>query len=85
MIVSELITKLQKIDGARTVVLSMDPEGNKYNLLDDAWLVGAYSRRGEVGLEKLTDEDRQNGYIKEDVVEGLPALILYPEGNNAST
>jgi hypothetical protein len=83
MTVSELIDELQKIDKKdRTVMLSMDPEGNKYSPLDDAWLTGAYSpNRGEVGLECLTGKDRENGYTEEDVInDGLLVLIFYPKG-----
>lgn len=88
MIVSELITKLQKVNGNRTVILSMDPEGNAYNPLDKSWLIGACGLNGEIGLERLTDEDRKAGYGKEDVIDGgLPAIILYPKarGHNATT
>jgi hypothetical protein len=81
MTVSELIAELQKIDGDRTVILSMDPEGNAYNPLDESWLIGAYGN-GEAGLERLTDEDRKAGYDKDDVIDGLPALILYPKAKS---
>lgn len=33
---------------------------------------------GEVGLEALTEELEAGGYTDEDIVEGIPALILHP-------
>ena len=80
--VGQLIELLKVEDPARLVVLSSDAEGNKHSPLASLWS-GAYevenTWRGEVGLEKLTPEDRKNGYEEEDVLEnGDPALILGP-------
>ena len=82
MTVSELIEKLQQVDGDRTVVLQKDPEGNDYSPLDDFW-IGAYRPAtawyGEAGLECLTDEDKADGYTEEDVIEnGQSAIFLCP-------
>jgi hypothetical protein len=79
--VKKLIEALRKEDPNRIVVMSSDSEGNNYSPLHSFW-TGSYvadsTWSGEVGLEKLTDEDRKAGYSEEDVKKGKPALILSP-------
>lgn len=82
MKVRELIEQLQKIDPEREVIMAGDAEGNSYTPLSSLW-EGAYRAEmpwfGQVGLESLTDEDREAGYGEEDVIEdGVPAVILCP-------
>jgi len=81
MTVKELIEQLKKEDPDRLVIMAKDPEGNGYSPLSDFWS-GAYRAEttwfGEVGLESLTDEYRKQGYTEEDVIDGVPALILTP-------
>lgn len=81
MTVGDLKAKLDELDDDRTVVLSSDPEGNKYSPLSDLWS-GAYvasSWGGEAYLEELTEEDREAGYTEADVADdGEPALFLVP-------
>ena len=78
MKVKELIAMLQAEDGERIVVL---PSHGEYSPLSSL-SIGAYGAEttwyGRFGLERLTDEDRKRGYCDEDVVEGVPALVLYP-------
>jgi hypothetical protein len=76
MTVRELTALLAEHDQDRIVVLSRDAEGNGYSPLC-AIGTGAY-RRGEVGLEVLTEEDRRLGFTEEDVMRGAKALILTP-------
>lgn len=82
MKVHELIALLQKQDPNREVILARDAEGNGYSPLDEDLSTGAYRPEtkwsGEVGLEALTEELEAGGYTDEDIVEGIPALILHP-------
>lgn len=81
MTVRELIEKLSTVDQDRIVVMASDAEGNSYSPLADLW-AGSYLAEstwsGSVGLESLTDADRERGYTDEDVVSGSPAIILSP-------
>ena len=79
MKVSDLIAKLQELDGNRLVVLSSDAEGNHYGSLYRIWTAKYDPRYHEIGLEALTEPDRQAGYTEEDVMEsGVPAVVLCP-------
>ena len=82
MKVSDLIAKLQKLDQDRVVIMSKDGEGNDFSPLDNietAAYCADSTWSGEVGLEKLTDKDRERGYDEEDVKEnGVPAAVLWP-------
>lgn len=82
MTVAELITRLQKENPDRIVIMSKDSEGNYYSPLYGSYC-GAYvpdsTWGGEVGLETLTESDIIQGYADEDVKHGgQPALILVP-------
>lgn len=82
MKVKELIKLLQKENPERIVVMASDAEGNSYSPLDGI-STAAYKAEttwsGEVGLEKLSEEDRAAGYTEEDVLEGgKPCVILHP-------
>ena len=76
MNVRELIELLQKEDGERLVVLAIDEEGNGFRPLADV-ATAAY-RDGETGIEELTDEFREQGFSEEDVMRGIPAVVLWP-------
>lgn len=82
MKVRELIELLQQEDPEREVILSRDAEGNGYSPCDGEFGTGAYrpttAWSGEYGIEALTDVLEAGGYTDEDVVEGIPALVLYP-------
>ena len=79
--VKELIALLQKEDPERVVVLSKDGEGNGFSPFSD-FGHGAYepdsTYSGELGIEKLTDKLKEQGYTEEDVCDGIPALVLWP-------
>lgn len=82
MTVKELIERLQQEDPERLVVIQKDAEGNAPSPLE-GWWPGAYRAEttwsGEAGLDKLTAQDRKEGYSEEDVIEdGVPALFLLP-------
>jgi hypothetical protein len=78
MTVEQLVELLLKVDQKREVVISRDEEGNGYSPLWDVCDGGMY-RDGEVGLEKLTQEDIEAGYTEADVFKtGAPAVVLYP-------
>jgi hypothetical protein len=81
MTVQELIALLQDQDQDRIVVMSKDGEGNCYSPFDG---VSTCSYRaettwyGEIGLEELTEENIEDGYDEDDVVDGEKALCLWP-------
>lgn len=84
MTVGELIARLKKEDPNRVVILSRDVEGNGFSPLYGIW-TGAYLPNlhhpwdVNVGLEELTEEDRDNGYGEDDLLPGgEPALIMTP-------
>ena len=82
MTVRKLIKELGKLDPKRIVVMSRDAEGNGFSPLADV-ATGAYTPdttwSGEVHLEELTDELREQGYTEEDVREdGQKAVVLWP-------
>lgn len=79
MTVKKLIKLLEKQDPNRVVVLASDGEGNSYSYLSEDWFACSYDELNrEVGLEALTPELVKKGYSEEDVIEGVPALVLYP-------
>jgi len=81
MTVKELIERLREIDQDRIVVMSMDPEGNGFFPLGDLETY-AFTKEdgcGEIGIEELTDELREQGYTEEDIKEGQPAVCLWPD------
>ena len=81
MTVKELIVLLQEEDQDRIVVMSKDAEGNYYSPLDDMHACAYRAETtwyGEVGLEELTEEDKENGYTEEDVIDGEKAIRLWP-------
>ena len=83
MKVRELVELLQgEPNQDREVVMAKDGEGNSYSPLHGTWC-GKYRAEstwsGEVGLEGLDDELREQGHGDEDVMtDGVPALILTP-------
>lgn len=78
MNVRQLIKKLQKEDPERLVILASDAEGNSYDTLHDVYTAAWNKQDREIGLEKITAKDLENGYTEEDIVKGIPALVLTP-------
>lgn len=78
MTVKQLIKELKKFDENRVVVLSRDQEGNGFEELYGVF-TGAYNKKNRnFGLEELTPELKEQGYSKEDIVKGKPAVVLWP-------
>ncbi len=82
MKVKELIKLLESVDPDRLVILQKDGEGNGFSPLCDVY-TGAYtletSYSGEVYLEELTDELREQGFGEEDVcIDGEKAVVMCP-------
>jgi hypothetical protein len=63
--------------GKRQVYLQIDEEGNGHNPCFGVWAC-AMNSRGDVGIEKLTEEDEEQGYSAEDVVKGKKILMIQP-------
>ena len=70
MTVGDLIKQLKGFDKTRKVILSKDSEGNDFSPLDEC-STGMYvpesTWNGTVGLEKLTDTLKSQGYTEEDI------------------
>ncbi|MGL5795158.1 MAG: hypothetical protein ACRC06_12310 [Waterburya sp.] len=81
MAVKELIELLQKENQDAIVVMASDAEGNRYSPFRLLW-TGNYAAEtnwgGTAGYAELTDELREIGYTEEDIVEGIPAVVLFP-------
>ena len=82
MTVRELIERLKTIEPDQLVVMASDSEENSHSPLMDFW-VGAYKAEtptsGYVGLMELTDEDLEEGYTEDDLMEdGEDAVIFVP-------
>lgn len=78
MKVSELIEALQELPADDLVVMSIDPEGNGFRML---WQIQDNStfNDNETGIKELTEEDIQDGYCEDDVMEGQSCIVLWPE------
>ncbi len=81
MTVKDLIELLQQQDQNAIVVMAKDSEGNYHSPFAGLW-AGGYAAEntwsGEVGFLDLTDEAIGAGYTEEDVIDGVPAVILCP-------
>ena len=74
---SELIKILEKLDPETEVVLQGDAEGNSYMSLYSYWEGAFDEKNGETGFLKLTEELKKEGYEKEDIIKGKPAIFLW--------
>jgi len=82
MKVKDLIQQLSTLNPEREIVIQLDSDGNGYSPCSDIW-VGLYQpitkQYGEASLEELTAEDREFGYMEEDILsEGTKAVFLCP-------
>lgn len=77
MKVKDLMARLAEVNPDDEVVLASDAEGNSFSLLCQTEDLMAF-HKGEVGLRELTPELAKIGYSKEDVIEGMSCVILYP-------
>ena len=81
MKVYELMALLWKCNLDDIVVMSKDGEGNSFSPLSDiskASYEADTTWSGDIGLRKLTDEDREQGYTEEDVGQGEDCVVLWP-------
>ncbi len=83
MTVKELIEELKDMDPERLVVLQKDSEGNGFSPLsgadDNARYVAETTWHGEIKYERLSAEQRIQGYTDSDVTsQGVPACVLFP-------
>ncbi len=73
----ELI-KILETDPERIIVLSRDQEGNGYQELA-ATSQNYRFKDGDIGIEKLTPELKEDGYSQEDVMrDGKKCFVLWP-------
>jgi len=77
--VKDLIEELKKVEQDRIVIMSSDPEGNNYSPIYCISKAAYNKEYREIGMEELTEEDREQGYTEEDVMEdGKKAVVFYP-------
>lgn len=78
MQVKNLIDELKKLDPEDYVVMSSDPEGNRYSFLE-GMAISQKLKDGGVYLAELTEELKEEGYTEDDVrEEGINCVVLYP-------
>ena len=81
MKVSELIEKLEQIDGDTDVLLSLDQEGNAYNHLSTLEEM-EYHQEGreiDIGFSELTHDLIKRGYSEDDLLGTCErCVILWP-------
>lgn len=81
MNVAELRAALADVPSDHVVVLSRDPEGNGYSLLDDVQQNSVYDG-GDVFVFALTPELHALGFSVEDVAaadQGVRCVVLWPK------
>ena len=82
MKVKELKKLLEKVDDDYIVIMAKDAEGNGFSPLaelGDSYCYLANSTwSGEIGFKTLTLELIKEGYSEEDIIDGEPALVLWP-------
>lgn len=81
MTVAQLIKELKKLPKDALVIMSSDGEGNGFSPVA-AVGIGAYEAEntwsGQFGLHELTEEDKEQGYSEEDVIDGPLAVCIWP-------
>lgn len=77
--VKELIEQLARLDPDAVVIMQRDPEGNGYAPCSGAEGNGAWNIKDrEYGYAALTPELESQGYSEEDVMTGVPAVVIWP-------
>ena len=80
MTVRELISVLETCPQEAIVIMSSDSEGNGYSELfeiaddNNTW----DAENEETGIGELNAGLIERGFREEDIVEGQPAIVLYP-------
>lgn len=81
MTVKDLKKLIKDLPDDMPVILQKDPEGNGYSPLNGYWK-GGYKAittwYGEAGLLELNKGYIEQGYTEEDLIDGVPAIFLYP-------
>lgn len=78
--VRKLIAMLETQDPDRIVVVTNDAEGNSFAPLASI-VAGAFRATrdgGEFGIDALDDNLEELGYTEDDIVDGEPAVCLWP-------
>ena len=78
MTVAQLIAILKRHDGNRIVVLSADEEGNGFKPLGAIDAMVYNDEDDAVGYSEITPQLSEAGYGFDDLIEGEPAVILWP-------
>jgi hypothetical protein len=79
MKVKEFLELFKDVDPEREVIIASDPEGNSYIPVTDIDDNVLYNKEEEsIGLQKLTPELKKKGYTKEDLGEGVAAVVIWP-------
>jgi hypothetical protein len=77
--VKELIAQLALLDPDAVVIMQRDPEGNGYAPCSGADGNGSWDKNeGEYGYATLTPELERQGYSEEDIISGVPAVVIWP-------
>ena len=75
MTIRKLIIELSKVaDQDRVVVVAGN--GDTFHLMTNIGTTMYNDDDGEIGLEELTEADREQGYTEEDVITGVKAVVL---------
>jgi hypothetical protein len=77
--VKELLKHLEKADPNALVVMFSDSEGNSIGVLNDVDF-GVYNKKDEeFGYSELTKDMINRGYSEDDLIIGVPAVLLMPQ------
>lgn len=77
--VKKLIDQLSGLDPDAVVIMQRDPEGNGYAPCSGAEGNGAWdNKEREYGYAKITPELEKQGFAEEDVISGVPAVVIWP-------
>lgn len=80
MTVKELMATLSTLDQDAVVIMQKDPEGNGYSPCSGIGGNGAWNKSDhEYGYATLTANLEKSGFTKEDIVNGVPAVVMWPE------
>lgn len=83
MTVKELREALAGLPDDMPVILQKDAEGNGFSPLDGASgdnnsYEAESTWSGRVGFTRLTKQARAKGFTMDDVVDGVPCVVLWP-------
>lgn len=77
--VKDLINQLAQLDPDAVVIMQRDPEGNGYGPCAGAEGNGAWDHDEDLyGYACLTPDMEKNGFSQEDLVQGVPAVVIWP-------